>query len=230
MLHVFTHSGFGIGFDYRAGLEPVPTQRLGCRDSHDLACNLFQFSISPCQARERFCCALRSTESPVRRFRRFLQPMSSRKPRHRCTSRDWRFARPTWARGLPGPQPLLRLRDFSRVLVAADMARSRLRFGSRPPAGGCGPCESSCEPSCQGSMSGFTLSQSLAMKAAGAGFLARQEYRSHLDGLRAKSQGGNYTSCISYSPRGNHRHIDNVDDLWDQRQGARKRILRRPEK
>ena len=53
------------------------------------------------------------------------------------------------------------------------------------------------------------------MKEAGAGLLARQEYRSHLDGLCAESQGGDYTSCISYSPRGNHRHIDDVDDLWD---------------
>jgi hypothetical protein len=26
-----------------AGLEPAPTQGLGCRDSYDLACNLFQF-------------------------------------------------------------------------------------------------------------------------------------------------------------------------------------------
>jgi hypothetical protein len=57
--------------------------------------NLFQFSISPCQVRERFCCGLRSTESPVRRFRRLPQPMSSRKPIHRCKAKDWRFARPT---------------------------------------------------------------------------------------------------------------------------------------
>jgi hypothetical protein len=64
-------------------------------------------------------------------------------------------------------------------------------------------------------MSGIASSQSFAMKAAGARFLARQECRSHLDGLCAESQGRDYTSCISYSPRGNHRHFDDVDDLWD---------------
>src|ERR1700723_842027 len=74
------------------------------------------------------------------------------------------------------------------------------------------PCESSREPFCQGSMSGIASSQSFAMKAAGARFFARQEYRSHLNGLCAESQGGDYTSCISYSSRGNHRHIDDVDD------------------
>jgi hypothetical protein len=64
-------------------------------------------------------------------------------------------------------------------------------------------------------MSGIASSQSFAMKAGGAGFLARQECRSHLDGLGAECQNGDYTSCISYSPRGNHRHIDDVDDLWN---------------
>jgi hypothetical protein len=64
-------------------------------------------------------------------------------------------------------------------------------------------------------MSGIASSQSFAMKTVGAGLLARQEYRSHLDGFCAESQGGDYTSCISYSPRGNHWHIDDVDDLWD---------------
>ena len=49
-------------------------------------------------------------------------------------------------------------------------------------------------------MSGIASSQSFAMKAAGAGLLARREYRSHLDGLCAESQCGDYTSCISYSP------------------------------
>jgi hypothetical protein len=62
-------------------------------------------------------------------------------------------------------------------------------------------------------MSGIASSQSFAMKAAGAGFLARQEYRSHLDGLGAESQSGDYTSYISYSPGGNHRHIHHGDDL-----------------
>jgi hypothetical protein len=64
-------------------------------------------------------------------------------------------------------------------------------------------------------MSGFASSQSFAMKVAGAGFLARKEYRSHLDSLCTESQGGDNTSCISYSARGNHRHINDVDDLWD---------------
>jgi hypothetical protein len=54
-----------------------------------------QFSISPSKVRECFCCALRSTESPVRRFQRLPQPMSSRKPILRCKSKGWRFARPT---------------------------------------------------------------------------------------------------------------------------------------
>ena len=64
-------------------------------------------------------------------------------------------------------------------------------------------------------MSGIASSQSFAMKAGGAGFLARQERRSHLDGLGAECQGGDYPSCISYSARGNHWNIDDVDDLWD---------------
>jgi hypothetical protein len=79
-------------------------------------------------------------------------------------------------------------------------------------------------------MSGIALSQSFAMKAAGAGFLTRQECRSHLDRLCAESQGGDYTSCICYSPRGNHRHFDDVDDLWDERERTSERILRWPEK
>jgi len=51
------------------------------------------------------------------------------------------------------------------------------------------------------------------MKAAGAGLLARQEYRSHLNRLCAKSQGGDYTACVAYSAGGDHGHIDDVDDL-----------------
>jgi len=68
------------------------------------------------------------------------------------------------------------------------------------------------------------------MKTTGAGLLARQEYRSHLDCLCAEGQGGDDTSCISDSPRGNHRHFDDVDDLWDERERTSERILRWPEK
>jgi hypothetical protein len=64
-------------------------------------------------------------------------------------------------------------------------------------------------------MSGIASSQSFTMKAAGPGFLARQEYRSHLHGLCAESQSGDYTARISYSSRSNHRHINDVDNLWD---------------
>ena len=66
------------------------------------------------------------------------------------------------------------------------------------------------------------------MKEAGAGLLARQEYRSHLHALCAKSQGGDYTACVAYPARGDHGHIDDVDDLRDERERARKRILRGP--
>jgi hypothetical protein len=52
------------------------------------------------------------------------------------------------------------------------------------------------------------------MKAAGAGFLARQEYRSHLDGLCAESQGGDYAASIAYTPCGDHWYIDDIYDLW----------------
>ena len=64
------------------------------------------------------------------------------------------------------------------------------------------------------------------MKEAGAGVLARQEYSSHLHGLCAKSQGGDYPARICDATGGDHRHIDNVDDLRDERERARKRILR----
>src|SRR6267143_5392254 len=63
--------------------------------------------------------------------------------------------------------------------------------------------------------------RSLAMKEAGAGLLARQEYRSHLHALCAKSQGRNYAAHISYSARRDHGHVDVVDDLRDERQRAR---------
>ena len=57
------------------------------------------------------------------------------------------------------------------------------------------------------------------MKAAGAGFLARQECRSHLDSLCAESQGGDYAPCISYASGGNLRgwavRTDGILDLGD---------------
>src|SRR4029077_8750810 len=67
------------------------------------------------------------------------------------------------------------------------------------------------------------------MKTAGTGLLTRQEYRSHLNGLCAKSQRGDYTACVAYAARGDHRHINDVDDLRDERERARKRSLRGPE-
>ena len=58
------------------------------------------------------------------------------------------------------------------------------------------------------------------MKEAGAGLLARQEYRSHLHGLCAKSQRGDYAPCICYTSRSDHWHIDPVDNLRDKRKRA----------
>src|SRR5690348_2064174 len=64
------------------------------------------------------------------------------------------------------------------------------------------------------------------MKEAGAGLLARQEYRSHLHGLCAKSQGGDYAARICDATGGNHWHVDHVGNLRDERKSACKRILR----
>jgi len=47
------------------------------------------------------------------------------------------------------------------------------------------------------------------MKEAGAGLLARQEYRSHLHGLCAKSRAA-ITPRESAMHRGNHWHIDTL--------------------
>ena len=114
------------------------------------------------------------------------------------------------------------------MLVAADTAGSRRpwRFNSsirrlRIPRASL-PVKPFVNAVCPASC----LSQSLAMKAAGAGFLARQECRSHLDGLCAESQGGDDAARISDAARGDHRHIDDVDDLRDERKRARERILR----
>jgi hypothetical protein len=58
------------------------------------------------------------------------------------------------------------------------------------------------------------------MKEAGAGLLARQEYRSHLHGLSAKSQRGDDAASICDATGGDHRHIDHVGNLRDERKGA----------
>src|SRR5882672_1832298 len=63
------------------------------------------------------------------------------------------------------------------------------------------------------------------MKEAGAGLLALQKYRSHLYGLCAKSQGSDYAARIRDATGGDHRHIDCVGNLRDERKCACKRIL-----
>src|SRR5205807_2636084 len=87
------------------------------------------------------------------------------------------------------------------------------------------PCESSREPFCQASMSGIASSQSFAMKAGGPGFLARQEYRSHLDCFCAEGQGSDYAARICDATGGDHRHSDHVANLRDERERARERIV-----
>ena len=58
------------------------------------------------------------------------------------------------------------------------------------------PRESPGEALCQRGVPGFFPSQDLAMKGAGAGLLARQEYRSQLHGLCPKNHGGDYAAGI----------------------------------
>ena len=67
------------------------------------------------------------------------------------------------------------------------------------------------------------------MNEAGAGLLARQEYRSHLHGLCAKNQGSDYAARICDATGGDHRQIDRVGNLRYKRKGAGKRILRSAE-
>jgi len=60
-----------IAFDSRAGLERLQRSDL----APVIPMTLLQFApifYFSCQARERFCCGLRSTESPIRRFGDFL--------------------------------------------------------------------------------------------------------------------------------------------------------------
>jgi hypothetical protein len=53
---------------------------------------------------------------------------------------------------------------------------------------------------------------------AGPGFLARQECCSQLNSVCTQSQCGDYPSRISDSARSDHRHIDDGDDLGDERE------------
>src|SRR6266853_229221 len=63
------------------------------------------------------------------------------------------------------------------------------------------------------------------MKSAGAGFLAREEYRSHLDGLGAKSHGGHEATGISDASSGDNWYVDAIDDPRDERECACQGIL-----
>ena len=71
--------------------------------------------------------------------------------------------------------------------------------------------------------------QSFAMKVAGSRFLARQECCSQLNSIGTQSQCCSYPSRISDSARSDHRHIDDVYDLRDERERAHEGILRGPE-
>ena len=54
------------------------------------------------------------------------------------------------------------------------------------------------------------------MKATGAGFLARQECCSQLNGICTQGQRGDDPSRVPDSARSDYRHIDDVDDLRDE--------------
>jgi hypothetical protein len=56
----------------------------------------------------------------------------------------------------------------------------------------------------------------MAMEDAGAGFLASQECRADLNGLRTEGQGGNYAARICDPTGRDHRHIDYVGNLRDK--------------
>jgi len=79
-------------------------------------------------------------------------------------------------------------------------------------------------------MSGIVPSHNLAMKPAGAGSIARQEDGSHLHAFGAERESRDYASCISDPACGNHRHIDDINDLRKQGHRAGERIFRRPQK
>src|SRR6266705_5464664 len=60
----------------------------------------------------------------------------------------------------------------------------------------------------------------LSCEESGASPLHRKEYRSHLDGLCAKNQGGDYAARNCDATGGDHRHIDHVGNLRHERKGA----------
>jgi hypothetical protein len=90
------------------------------------------------------------------------------------------------------------------------------------------PCQSSRKALRQRGVPRIPFQQGLAMKAAGTRFLARQKYRSHLDGLCAKRQRRYDPACISYASGGDHGHVHAVDYLRHERQCANERILGGP--
>src|SRR5258706_15946650 len=63
------------------------------------------------------------------------------------------------------------------------------------------------------------------MKPAGAGFLAREEYCSHLLGLGTEGHGYHEATGISDASGGDDWYLDPVDDPRDERQCACQRIL-----
>src|SRR5437773_9964342 len=63
------------------------------------------------------------------------------------------------------------------------------------------------------------------MKSAGAGFLAREEYSSHLHGLGTESHGCHEATGISDAASGDDWYVNPVDDPRDERQCAYQRIL-----
>src|SRR5580704_9084196 len=79
------------------------------------------------------------------------------------------------------------------------------------------PCESPRKAPCQRGVSGMFSKQSFAMNQTGARFLARQECCSQLDAIGTQSQCGDDPS-----------HIDDVDDLRNERERTREGILRGP--
>jgi hypothetical protein len=127
------------------------------------------------------------------------------------------------ARALPGPQgPKIRAarrlgrdRDVSDESSLQRIRQDRCARAVQvvQQAVVDGPGESSGEAPGQGGVSGSASQQRLAMKAAGAGFLACQERRADLDALSAECQDGDDAPGVTYTARGDDRCIDGVDDL-----------------
>src|SRR5258705_7325818 len=63
------------------------------------------------------------------------------------------------------------------------------------------------------------------MNSAGAGFLAAEEYGSHLHGLGAESDGCHEATSISDAPSRDDGYVDPVDDPRNEREGACQGIL-----